>query len=37
MLFEIKSPNPVPEKDFGTNLENNFWNISGSIPEPYPN
>ena len=34
ILFEIKSPRPVPEKDLEANLENSFGKISGSIPVP---
>jgi hypothetical protein len=34
MLFEIKSPSPVPDWDFVTNFENSLGIISGSIPVP---
>ena len=32
MLFEIKSPSPVPNSDFVANCENSLGIISGCIP-----
>ena len=34
MLFEIKSPSPVPDWDFVANFENSLGIISGCIPVP---
>jgi hypothetical protein len=33
MIFlEIYNPNPIPEKDFASNFENNLGSILGSMP-----
>jgi hypothetical protein len=34
IFFDMYKPRPIPISDFVVNFENNFGNMSGSIPSP---